>query len=200
MAVDGKTVRGARVGEQPAPHLLAAATHDRSLVLAQRQVPGKTNEIPMVPALVADLRAAGHDPATMVFTMDALHTQHSTARLLAGAGAGAGYVMTVKGNQPRLLTDVVDRLRERQPTRTRTRSRGHARTEERRLTVVPATGIDFPGAQQVFRVVRYTGGLDGQRTRKEVVHGVTNLPAEQADAAQLAALVRGHWSIENAVH
>jgi hypothetical protein len=32
----------------------------------------------------------------MVFTLDALHTQHATARLLHGAGAG--YVMTVKGN------------------------------------------------------------------------------------------------------
>ena len=65
---------------------------------------------------------------------------------------------------------------------------------------MPATGIDFPGAQQVFRVIRYTGGLDGQRTRKEVVHGITNLSSDHADAAALAAFVRGHWSIENSVH
>jgi len=41
-------------------------------VLAQRQIPGKTNEIPMVAALVQDLREAGHDPASMIFTADAL--------------------------------------------------------------------------------------------------------------------------------
>jgi predicted transposase YbfD/YdcC len=52
----------------------------------------------------------------------------------------------------------------------------------------------------VFRVIRYTGGLDGQRTRKEVVHGITNLAADQASPDQLAALLRGHWLIENAVH
>ena len=198
VAVDGKTVRGARVDGRATPHLLSAATHDRSLVLAQRQIPGKTNEIPMVGTILDDLTAAGHDVATMVFTLDALHTQHATADLLDGAGAG--YVMTVKGNQPRLLQSVLDQLGAQQPTRTRQLSRGHGRTEERRLSVVPAIGIDFPGAQQVFRVIRYTGGLDGQRTRKEVVHGITNLATDQADAAQLATFVRGHWSIENSTH
>ena len=198
VAVDGKTVRGARGGGQRAPHLLSAATHDQSLVLAQRQIPGKTNEIPIVKALLEDLTAAGHDVATMVFTLDALHTQHATASLLDNLGAG--YVMTVKGNQPRLLQSVLDQLGAQQPAHTRQLSRGHGRTEERRLSVVPATGIDFPGAQQVFRVIRYTGGLDGQRTRKEVVHGITNLVTEHADAAQLATFVQGHWSIENSVH
>jgi len=92
VAIDGKTVRGARTGDRPAPHLLAACTHPThevpAVVLAQRQIPGKTNEIPMVPALIQDLRVAGHDPATMVFTADALHTQHRTATLLDDAGAG----------------------------------------------------------------------------------------------------------------
>jgi hypothetical protein len=197
VALDGKTVRGARVGGQ-APHLLSAATHDMSLVLAQRQIPGKTNEIPMVASLLEDLRAAGHDIAQMVFTLDALHTQHATASLLDRAGAG--YVMTVKGNQPRLRAAIIARLRDQSPTGTRAHSRGHGRTEERRLSVVPATGIDFPGAQQAFRVIRYTGGLDGQRTRKEVVHGITNLRAGHADAPALAGFVRGHWSVENGVH
>jgi len=197
VAVDGKTVPGARVGQRRAPHLLSAATHDRSLVLAQRQIPSKTNEIPMA-TLVDDLRTAGYNPAAMVFTLDALHTQHTTTRLLECAGAG--YVMTVKGNQPSLLAAVINRLREQHPTRIRQSSRGHDRTEQRHLHVVPADGIVFPGAAQVFRIIRYTGGLDGQRTRKEVVHSITNLTIQQADAHQLAALVRGHWSIENSVH
>lgn len=198
VAIDGKTVRGARVTGQATPHLLSAATHEMSLVLAQRQIPDKTNEIPMVAVLLDDLRTAGHCIATMVFTLDALHTQHATARLLDGAGAS--YVMTVKGNQPKLRAAIIEQLRDQQPALTRQHSRGHGRTEERRLSVVTATGINFPGAAQVFRIVRYTGGLDGQRLRKEVVYGITNLTADQADPDQLAALVRGHWSIENSVH
>lgn len=45
VAVNGKTVRGARVGGQAAPHPLSAASHLRSLVLAQHQVRAETNEI-----------------------------------------------------------------------------------------------------------------------------------------------------------
>ncbi len=202
VAVDGKTVRGARDGDRAAPHLLAACTHpsDRlpAVVLAQRQIPGKTNEIPMVAALVQDLREAGHDPASMIFTADALHTQHATATLLHTTGAG--YVLTVKGNQPGLRTAITEQLRVDRPPRHNTRSRGHGRTEQRFIEVVPASGIDFPGATQVFRITRYTGGLDGQRQRKEVVHGITNLTPAEADDARLAALVRGHWTIENSIH
>ena len=152
----------------------------------------------MVKVLLGDLRAAGHDLTQMVFTLDALHTQHSTARVLHEAGAG--YVMTLKANQPRLLDAVIDQLRDEPRARTCEWSRGHGRTEQRRLSVVPATGIEFPGAAQVFRVVRDNGGLDGQRLRKEVVHGITNLTAQQADAATLAKYAREHWSIENGVH
>ncbi len=36
VAVDGKTVRGAKKPGTIAPHLLAAATHDTPVVLAQR--------------------------------------------------------------------------------------------------------------------------------------------------------------------
>jgi len=111
VAVDGKTVRGARDGDRPAPHLLAACTHPSeqlpAVVLAQRAIPAKTNEIPMLTVLITDLRAAGHDPAGMLFTADALHTQRTTAALLHTAGAG--YVLTVKGNQPGLRTAIRDR-------------------------------------------------------------------------------------------
>jgi len=199
VAIDGKTVRGARDAGGRAPHLLAAATHQVPVVLAQREVPGKTNEIPMVATLLDDLRAAGHDPASMVFTADALHTQHATAALLHGAGAG--YLMTVKANQPRLLDAIHQRLRGGHPVLTRTRARGHGRTEERLIHAAPAPGdIVFPGATQIFRIIRHAGGLDAQRTRKEVVHGITNLTPQQADPAALAALIRGHWAIENSIH
>jgi len=148
VAIDGKTVRGARHDDRPAPHLLAACTHAteaaRPVVLAQRQIPGKTNEIPMVAALVDDLRAAGHDPATMVFTLDALHTQHRTAALLHNAGAG--YLLTVKGNQPGLRTAIIGRLRDGtdRPPRSSRRSRGHGRTEQRLIEVTPPPGSTSP--------------------------------------------------------
>lgn len=61
--------------------------------------------------------------------------------------------------------------------------------------------IDFPHAAQLFRVIRYAGGLDGQRCSKEVAHCVTSLPPNTAGAQDLAGLLREHWgAIENKLH
>lgn len=52
----------------------------------------------------------------------------------------------------------------------------------------------------MLRTVRYSGGLDGQRTSKQVVYGITSLTAQDADTAEVAAHQRGHWGIENRTH
>jgi hypothetical protein len=54
------------------------------------------------------------------------------------------------------------------------------------------------GIEQVFRVERTTV-RDGKITH-EVVSGITSLSRKQADAKQLATLIRAHWSIENRNH
>ncbi len=195
IAVDGKSVRGAGRGAAPMPHLLAAATHEAPVVIAQRQIPAKTNEIGQVEHLIADLDLTG-----TVVTVDALHTQRATASMLIGAGAH--YLMTVKANQPGVLAAAAERTTG--PTAAFTEhtetDRGHGRTEQRTLRAAPAIGIDFPAAAQAIRIVRYRGGLDGQRATKEVVYALTSLPGEQADPAALARLIRGHWAIENSIH
>lgn len=47
--------------------------------------------------------------------------------------------------------------------------------------------------------------LTRERTQKgkktvEVVHGITSLSRERANAGRLLAIVRGHWGIENGLH
>ena len=100
MAVDGKTLRGARNEEGSQPHLLAAAGHD-GVVLAQRQADGKSNEITAFAPLLGAVDLAG-----AVVTADALHTQRAHARLLRERGAH--YLFIVKGNQPGLLAELLD--------------------------------------------------------------------------------------------
>jgi hypothetical protein len=46
LAVDGKTLRGARTAEGDAPHLLSCFTHQSQEVWAELAVGEKTNEIP----------------------------------------------------------------------------------------------------------------------------------------------------------
>lgn len=82
IAIDGKTVRGARSNDAPAPHLVAALAHGSGAVLGQVAVREKSNEIPAARALLEVLDLDG-----AVVTMDALHTQHATAALVTEAGA-----------------------------------------------------------------------------------------------------------------
>lgn len=105
--MDGKTVRGATDADGDQVHLLAAATHGDALVLGQVEVGAKTNEIPMFAPLLERLTDAGIDLAHTVITAGALHTQRAHARYLHERGAG--FVFTVKDNQPRLF-DALDAL------------------------------------------------------------------------------------------
>ena len=63
-----------------------------------------------------------------------------------------------------------------------------------------AGGVDFPEAARVLRMFRERFDPFGTRVSKEVVHGITSLPAHRATLAQLAGFVRRHWGIENLVH
>jgi len=100
IALDGKTLRGTRDGEQAGVHLLSAVIHKEGVVVAQQPVDSKTNEITQVQPLVEglDLREA-------VVTADALLTQREFATHLVER-KGADYLFTVKGNQPTLLEDL----------------------------------------------------------------------------------------------
>lgn len=57
VAVDGKTLRGAHDGQQPAPQSLTALLHQEGIVLAQQPVADKTNEIPSLQSLLDPLGA-----------------------------------------------------------------------------------------------------------------------------------------------
>src|SRR5659263_508651 len=61
----------------------------------------------------------------------------------------------------------------------------------------PTAGV--PHARLGARIVRTRTTGAGVRTR-EVVYAISDLSAEQADAARIGELVRGHWVIENQLH
>lgn len=100
LAIDGKTSRGSTNRQGNKTHLLSAFLHKQGVVVAQRAIDVKSNEITAVRPLLADLDIAG-----MVVTADALHTQTDTARFLVEE-KGAEYLFTVKDNQPTLKKDI----------------------------------------------------------------------------------------------
>jgi hypothetical protein len=98
VAVDGKTVRGFRTATATAIQLLAAMDH-HGVVLAQRQIASKSNEIPAFAPLLDSIDLVG-----TVITGDALHTQHAHGRYLRERGAH--YSAIVKKNHPGLYAQV----------------------------------------------------------------------------------------------
>jgi hypothetical protein len=89
----------------------------------------------------------------------------------------------------------------RRTHRRRTRSRLHRRTHPALRSGDRRDAHHFPHAAQLFRIIRYVGGLDGQRRTKAVAYGVTSLTPARADAPDLAHLLHGHLgAIDNKIH
>jgi predicted transposase YbfD/YdcC len=209
VAIDGKAQRGRRrFAEAGGPvDALGAFCHECGIVLAQEPITAGPDqaeaELTVTPTLLARVDWRGR-----VLTGDALFCQ--TALCEQVRQAGGEYLLLVKQNQGTLYRDIqllfdppasvpAAPLSDRRVARTL--ESGHGRTMERR-ELVAATDLrdylDWPGAQQVFRLERT---WREQRQARQVVHyGITSLAPEQADAARLLTLRRGHWAIENRWH
>ena len=200
VAIDGKTLRGARKQAAELTQLLSAFSQRLGLTLSQRAVASQTNEIGQMPDLLADLRLKG-----CVFTMDALHTQRQTAQTIVEREGD--YVMILKANQTTMYQDLevlfsegdVAALIADQAT---TLNKGHGRIERRRLQTSTAMNdfLDWPGLNQVFRIERYRTATKTGQTQHEASFGLTSLTTQQANATTMLQVVRGHWHIENRSH
>jgi len=192
IAVDGKTMRGARTGDNPAPHLLAALDQASGVVVGQRRVSDKSNEIPALPELLAPMDLGG-----ALITADAMHTQRGTAEWIISRGAH--YLLTVKDNQPGLKREL-EKLPWKDVPAVSSVDTGHGRRVRRTVQAVEAPArVDFPGAAQVIRIrrtrtINKRGG--GRRRTTEVVHLICSLPMDQAQPEAVASWARGHWTIE----
>jgi predicted transposase YbfD/YdcC len=191
IAIDGKSVRGARTATRTAPHLVAAFDQATGTVLGQLATAAKSNEIPTVRTLLASFDLTG-----VVVTVDAMHTQTDTAAAIATGGGD--YVFTVKANQPTLYA-ACKKLPWREVTEHSTVAIGHGRRVRRTIKVVTAPAwITFAGATQVAQIRRTTTRA-GKKT-VEVVYVITSADHPAAPPAVLAAWVQGHWGIGNRSH
>lgn len=201
VALDGKQVNGANAhGAQV--HLLSLTRHADACVLRQHAVAAKTNEIPTAPHLLAGL-----DLTNVVVTMDALLTQHAIATQIRQQHGH--YLMVVKGNQPTLAADIALAFAHPCPVcpsdhaaTSTTVDKQHGRLETRTLDRTAALNayLTWPAVGQVLRRTCHSVILKTGVIRHEVSYAITSLPAATTTPAQLEALWRGHWTIENQVH
>jgi predicted transposase YbfD/YdcC len=197
VALDGKTVRGARLGGGRAPHLVSMFAHHTRLVLGQLAVASKTNEIPTVRKLLQLFSRT-----TLLVTIDAMHTQTATAKLICGK-LKSHYLMTVKSNQPGLLARIKAQPWATVPvvcTDSDDKPR-HGRIETRTFKVLTVTrGLGFPHARQIIEVTRERVLVSTGKRTFETVYAVCSLPFEHAKPRKIAEWLRLHWGIENSVH
>ncbi len=195
VAVDGKRVRGSGGDAIKPRHLLAAIDHAHGVVLAQRDVGCKTNEITEFAPLLDSVDLTG-----AVVTADALHAQRDHADYLV-VQRGADYLLTVKANQPTLFAQLKHLPWVDIPVVHVQRGRTHGRVAKRSIKIVTvSSGILFPHARQAIQITRKTRRPGTSKWTTEIAYAVTSLTAEQATAAELAGWVRGHWHIENRLH
>ncbi|HVI35951.1 MAG TPA: ISAs1 family transposase [Gaiellales bacterium] len=198
LAVDGKSLRGARRPDGQQTKLLAVIDHAQRLVLTQTEVVDGNEIAAFVTALdtLAQLRGC-------LITADALHTQRGHAEYLLGRGAH--YLFTVKDNQPTLRRALAALPWRAAPNGSDPGpARRHGRVESRTATVIDLEGTEvgqlFPGAARAMKIVRRRIDTATGVASTETVYAITSLGHRYADAVLLAIWLRGHWQIENALH
>ena len=107
-------------------------------------------------------------------------------------------MFTVKQNQPGLFAALDALPWTDAPIAHREVDRGHGRVTIRTIQTLPAPAdLPFPHLERVWLIERYVTDPDGTPASAVAALGVTNLHADQAEPAELARLVRGHWGIES---
>jgi predicted transposase YbfD/YdcC len=199
IAVDGKALKGSARLTATRRHLLSAVTHHRAVTLAQAEVGAKTNETAYFRPLLEPLDLAG-----ALVTFDALHSVRANVTWLVETKK-AHYVAVIKANQPsahRQLAALPWRDIAVQHTSSSS-STGHGRRESRSIKTCGIAdelgGIAFPHGRLAIRVHRRRRQT-GRRESRETVYAVTSLDAHETRPVELAAAVRGHWTIEALHH
>jgi predicted transposase YbfD/YdcC len=208
IALDGKEIRGSHDAStnRPALSLLSVFATDLNLVLGQKKVDSKTNEIPVAQEVLANIAIAG---ATV--TADALHCQTQTAKVIRERKAD--YLLAVKENQKNLHQALVsvfatNQEEQRLPmTSFRQVEKGHGRLEVRQGYRIAVS--DWLPRNDSLRVwpdwvsilcieSKRRWRHRGQEKQSQFTRYF--ISSSPGSVEQLMGFARSHWKIENNLH
>lgn len=202
VAIDGKTIRNSfdkSLGKK-AIHMVSAWAQGNGIVLGQKKVGEKSNEITAIPKLLDSLELDG-----MTVTIDAMGTQASIAKKILDGGGN--YVLALKGNQTLLHEDVKlafdtadkDVLTERCNDFFETVDGEHGRVETRSYwTSYDLEGFEtskWAGLKAIGIVDRVREVGDSHSKERSYFLLSTDMDAESFGRA-----CRAHWAVENNLH
>ena len=201
--IDGKNLRGAKekgLGKSFI-HLVTVWSSDYHLVLGQRKVEDKSNEITAIPELLKLLTLKD-----CLISIDAMGCQKKIAQTIIEEEDD--YVLALKGNHGDLYEDVkgLFQYARRQKFKDidyqyyETINQGHGREEIRRFWTMENTEYVLGGKE--WKGLKSIGMVESQCCRGEQlsVEHRFYLLSIPSDAQRFAKAVRGHWSIENNLH
>jgi predicted transposase YbfD/YdcC len=197
VAIDGKALCGTREGgKKTLVHMVSAWASANNLVLAQRKVDDKSNEITAIPKLLAALELSG-----TVVTIDAMGCQRSIAANIVDKRAD--YILAVKENQGHLLEEIEDSFQMLTADAVAEEvDCGHGRVEQRRCSVIADLSLiekasEWASLQGLVRIESERYHKATGKTEREIRYYITSL---KPDAGRLNRAIRQHWSIENKLH
>jgi len=206
IALDGKTLRRSHdktLGKKAIVMVSAWATANH-LVLGQRKVDEKSNEITAIPELLQVLEISG-----CIITIDAMGCQKEIAAAIVEQGAD--YVLALKENHGNLYEDVellFDDLEKSQFSayqydHEQTVNKGHGRIESRQCWTISDPDVLrlLRGTKDWKKLTSVVKVQAKRRTdQKTTIEARYYLSSLTGDASKLLDSTRTHWGIENGLH
>jgi predicted transposase YbfD/YdcC len=201
IALDGKKLRGSegKAQQRPGIWMVSAWATENRMVLGQKKVGEKSNEISAIPELLSRFDITG-----CVVTVDALNTQTKLAEAIVTAEAD--YIFAVKGNHATLLEDLQllfdgfeqDNYDGVLFETVKSISEAHGRHELRHLFVVKESAYrnylrragEWKQLKSLVKLV--TVRTSPQKTEVSTRYFISSWAASAAD---FLAAIRDHWQI-----
>ena len=206
IAIDGKQLRGShdRENGKNAIYMVSAWATENELVLGQRKVDEKSNEITAIPKLLKLLEISG-----CIVTIDAIGTQTKITKTIVEQGGD--YLLAVKENQGNLYEDIHDLFEDDQLYHfegapydyAKSVNKDHGRIEIRQCWTISEPEYlaqirdreRWHGLKSLVMIVseRRIGNESEIQTR----YFITSLAS---NAEKILKVKRCHWGIENRLH
>ncbi len=205
IAIDGKTMKQSydRNQSQKPLHIVSAWSASHQLVLGQKKVNKKSNEVTAIPALLELLEIE-----KSIITIDAMGCQKEIAALIIKKKGD--YLLALKGNQKILHKDVKDwfHLARKEEFAGREHSYyqqiegGHHRVEKRQIWTVAVSELPSLHNQSLWTGLKTVVMVVSERrlwnkTTTEVRFYLSSLAS---NAEKISQAIRSHWGIENSLH
>lgn len=198
LAIDGKTIRGAKQGGKKSNiHMVSAWACETNMVLGQVKTAIKSNEITAIPELLKLLDLKGN-----TVTIDAMGTQKNIASMIIDKGGN--YILALKGNQSGLLELAKDEFMfSKSVEKSKTLDGDHGRIETRKCSVVS----DFKyikkenGWKELKSVIKIESLREFKNSDKKDEKSTRYYISNKIETAEVFLKeIRSHWAVENKLH